>query len=775
MAKKVFYTTYSFRGCLQEIPFQMNPLQIMLLKKAYRKDITTMANNLNPMQQEAVVHRDGPLLIFAGAGSGKTRVLTHRIAHLIETGVDPYHILAITFTNKAAREMRERVAKLTPMGDRCWVATFHATCVRILRREIEQLGYSSRFSIFDTADSERLLKDALGELNLDEKHYPVRYVSNVISAQKNELITPSAFAREFAGDFTMSNIADAYDLYQKKLVANNALDFDDIIFRTVELFENMPQTLHRYQDRFRYIMVDEYQDTNTAQYRLIALLAGSRQNLCVVGDDDQSIYGWRGANIQNILNFERDFPNARIIKLEQNYRSTQTILDAANSVVDNNYNRSAKALWTENDIGEKIKVYKAPSDGEEGTFVTEIIKEQMGSGAKYSDFAILYRNNAQSRIVEDRLVMAGIPYRLYGGVRFYERMEVKDVLAYLKAIDNPNDGIAWGRIVNVPRRGIGDKTIQRVQAYGAEMGLPFSAAIKEAAEIPGIGKKAVASLEAFSNLMDEFATFANTHSVTELLQKILDDTGYLIGLADGTPEATGRIENVQELAAKAFEFEAARSEDEERSLSAFLEDVALVADIDNYQEGVDTVSLLTLHSAKGLEFPRVFMIGFEEGLFPSYRSVTSGKLDDLEEERRLCYVGITRAQQVLYITWALRRIQYGREIHSTASRFMKEIPREFYEHVSMPGRLRATPAKTPISPRKAAVEKRVNPYRQEIPTPKDKPIAFAVGDRVRQMKYGSGTVKAINPAGADYEVTVDFDRAGEKKIMANLARLVLEE
>ncbi|MCL2421207.1 MAG: UvrD-helicase domain-containing protein, partial [Defluviitaleaceae bacterium] len=473
-------------------------------------------SNLNPMQMEAAMHREGPLLIFAGAGSGKTRVLTHRIAHLIETGVDPYHILAITFTNKAAREMRERVANLTPLGERCWVATFHSTCVRILRREIERLGYSSRFSIFDTSDTERLLKDVIRELNLDDKHYPTRLVSNIISEQKNELITPDAFARKTAGDFMMSNIADAYDMYQKKLVANNALDFDDIIFRTVELFEKMPMVLNDYQNRFQYIMVDEYQDTNTAQYRLIALLAGSRQNLCVVGDDDQSIYGWRGANIQNILNFERDFPNAKIIKLEQNYRSTQTILDAANSVVNNNYNRSAKALWTENGEGEKIKVYKAPSDGEEAAFVAETIKEQVRQGAKHSHFAVLYRNNAQSRAIEDRLVMTGIPYRLYGGVRFYERMEVKDVLAYLKAIDNPSDDIAWSRIINVPRRGIGDKSIQRLLVYGAEMGLSLSSSIKDATEIPGLGKKAVQSLLAFSDLMESFAAFSATNSVTQL-------------------------------------------------------------------------------------------------------------------------------------------------------------------------------------------------------------------------------------------------------------------
>jgi len=733
-----------------------------------------MENNLNPMQQEAVLHRDGPLLIFAGAGSGKTRVLTYRIAHLIEEGIDPYHILAITFTNKAAKEMRDRVSRLTTEGSRCWIATFHSTCVRILRRDIDRLGYNTRFTIFDTADSERLLKGVLDELNLDEKHYPVRLVSNTISNQKNELISPNTFARESLGDFQMSNIAEAYDLYQKKLRANNALDFDDIIFRAVELFEQVPEVLQWYQDRFQYIMVDEYQDTNTAQYRLISLLAGSRQNLCVVGDDDQSIYGWRGANIQNILSFERDFPKARIIKLEQNYRSTQNILDAANTIIQNNYNRSEKALWTDKGEGEKIKVYKAPSDGEEASFVSETIKE-LKEEAKYSDFAVLYRNNAQSRAIEDKLVMSGIPYRLYGGVRFYERMEVKDVLAYLKALANPSDSIAWGRIVNVPRRGIGDKTIQRLVSYAAEQGLTLSAAIGDAENIPGVSKKTATALKAFADLMKGFWEFSQKHSVTKLLEKILEETAYLKSLADGTPEAASRIENVQELNAKAFEFEAAQSDEEGRGLIEFLEDVALVADIDNYEESADTVSLLTLHSAKGLEFKRVFIIGFEEGLFPSYRAVTSGRLDDLEEERRLCYVGITRACEVLYITYALRRFQYGREVHSTASRFMKEIPRDYYQHVSMPGRLRKVQdAAAPISPRRAAVEKRHNPYRKDIPEPKDKPVEFAVGDRVRQMKYGSGTVKSINPAGADYEVTVDFDRAGEKKIMAHLSRLIKE-
>ncbi|MCL2399184.1 MAG: UvrD-helicase domain-containing protein [Defluviitaleaceae bacterium] len=730
-------------------------------------------NSLNPAQQEAVLHTKGPLLIFAGAGSGKTRVLTYRMAHLIESGVEAHHILAITFTNKAAKEMRERVLAISTKATNCWVATFHSTCIRILRRQLDTVGgsYNSRFSIFDMGDADRLIKDCIQELNLSDKDYPVRYVANIISTQKNELITPQAFANEFAGDFRMSNVAEVYHLYQKKLVNNNALDFDDIIFRTVEIFENRPEILEKYQNRFQYIMVDEYQDTNNAQYRLILLLAGRKQNLCVVGDDDQSIYAWRGANIQNILNFERDFSKAHIVKLEQNYRSTQTILDAANEVIKYNYNRSDKSLWTDKGSGEKIKIFKASSESDEADFIASTIKESLDNGAKYSDFGVLYRNNAQSRAIEDRFVMAGLPYRLYGGVRFYERMEIRDVLAYLKAINNPFDDLSWGRIINVPKRGIGNKTLERVIEYGTQMNLSLSVALEDAKDIPGISAKTATSLTKFYNLMEGFSNFALNNSVTVLLQKILDDTGYLLSLDDDTPEADNRIANVQELVAKAYEFEASKAEDQDRSLSAFLEEVALVADIDNYDEGSETVSLMTLHSAKGLEFSRVFIVGFEENIFPSYRVVTGGDIKELEEERRLCYVGITRAKQMLYLTWSVRRMQYGREVNNSVSRFLKEIPRENYENVNTTGTA-IRKAHTPISPRQKPVEKRINPYRQEIPIPKNKPLEFAIGDRVRQMKYGSGVITAINPGGADYEVTVLFDKVGEKKIMANLSRLM---
>ncbi|MCL2015315.1 MAG: UvrD-helicase domain-containing protein [Defluviitaleaceae bacterium] len=729
-----------------------------------------MKNNLNSMQQAAIKHIKGPLLIFAGAGSGKTRVLTHRIAHLIEKGVDPYNILAITFTNKAAKEMKERAAAIADNSDRCWISTFHSACVRILRIDIDKIGYNTRFSIFDAADSERLIKDILEELNLDTKLYPAKYIASVISGQKNELKTPDDFYKASAGDFNKSNIAEVYNLYQQRLKLNNALDFDDIIFNTVELFKQCPDVLERYQNRFYYIMVDEYQDTNNAQYMLVSLLAKKYQNICVVGDDDQSIYGWRGANIQNILNFNKDFPKAKVIKLEQNYRSTKTILGSANSVISNNVTRSEKSLWTENISGEKIKVYKAENERDEAAFTAVTIKLAVQNGAKYSDFAVLYRTNSQSRPVEDRFVISDIPYRIYGGIRFYERAEIKDLLSYLKAIDNPSDNIALTRIINVPRRNIGKITIQEVQQYAYENGISMYYAIKESDQMPKLTPRATVSLEKFANLLDGFSDFAATNTITAVIKKVLADTDYIKSLQDGTVEAANKVENINELLTKAVEFENANPE--EPTLSAFLAEVSLVADIDNYEEQADTVSLMTMHSAKGLEFANVFIAGFEEGIFPTYRSATSGNLDDLEEERRLCYVGITRAKQTLHLTWPASRIRQGREMNSAVSRFIKEIPQDNYEYVYMQGR--STTTKPPISPRKAIAEKQVNPYRKEIPAPKNKPFNFSVGDRVRQMRYGAGEIIAIDSAGADYEVTIKFDIAGEKKLMANLLKLVPE-
>jgi DNA helicase-2/ATP-dependent DNA helicase PcrA len=721
------------------------------------------------MQREAATHTEGPLLIFAGAGSGKTRALTCRAAYLIENGVSPFNIIAITFTNKAAREMRERINDITPRGASVWVATFHSTCVSLLRRGIESLGYNARFSIHDAADSERLVKNCVAELNLDEKLYPARYVANVISTQKNELIGPAEFARQAGADFRMSNIAEVYELYQRRLVASNALDFDDIIFKTVELFESEPDTLARWQERFRYIMVDEYQDTNNAQYRFVRLLADARRNLCVVGDDDQSIYGWRGANIGNILNFERDFPDAKVVRLEQNYRSTKTILSAANAVIRNNRNRAAKTLWTENAQGEKITLHAANSEKHEAQFVADTVKGHVAGGGRYGDCAVLYRNNAQSRAVEDCFVLAGVPYRLYGGVRFYERAEVRDVLAYLKAVNNPADDAAYTRIVNVPRRGLGDASVARVLEYARANGLPFSAALREVDKIGELGARAAAAFTRFADLMEGLADYAYTHSVTGLLQRVLDETAYMASLADGTDEGVSRAENVKELVTKAFEFEAVS---EDRALSAFLEDVALVADIDGYEESADFVSLLTLHSAKGLEFRNVFVVGLEEGIFPSMRSVTSADADDLEEERRLCYVGMTRAKERLYLTRALSRMQYGKTVYNTESRFLKEAPREYLADAVFADTQKTSGRAEMTRPSaRANTPPRANPYLAEIPKPSGAALDFGVGDRVWQAKYGHGTVLALAGAGADYEVTVAFDLKGEKKLMARLSGL----
>ncbi|MDR1663486.1 MAG: UvrD-helicase domain-containing protein [Clostridiales bacterium] len=761
-------------------------------------------DELNSMQRQAALCTEGPLLIFAGAGSGKTRVLTYRIARLVEQGIDPYHIIAITFTNKAAREMRERAGAVlqktgvSPNGD-VWVSTFHSTCVRFLRRDIHRMGFDNGFSIFDAQDSERLIKQCIAAQNVDEKQYPVRYVSSVISAQKNELIGPGEFERQSANDFRMSNIAEMYTEYQRKLQANNALDFDDIIFYTVKLFETQPEVLRRYQNRFRYVMVDEYQDTNTAQYRLVRLLSGYADNLCVVGDDDQSIYGWRGANIKNIQSFGKDFPNARIIKLEQNYRSTQKILNAANAVIAHNYNRSPKKLWTENEAGEQIRLYKASDENAEGAFVAGTVKRGVQAGGKYHDFAVLYRNNVQSRAVEDQLVFAGIPYRLFGGVRFYERLEVKDILSYLKALHNPADNLAYTRIINVPRRGIGQTTVNRVLAYAAEKGVPFSTALREAENIPDI-KSAAGKLKSFAASMDEWARYAEGNPVSALLQKILDETDYLASVLDGTEEGVGRAENVRELLTKAVEFEANA---EVKTLGAFLEDVALVADIDQYEENADTVALMTMHSAKGLEFNTVFIVGAEENIFPSARSILSPSPDDLEEERRLCYVGFTRARKTLYVTHAVSRMQYGQTVSNAMSRFISEVPKEYIENITPKpkgfggGHLQResyrektrqgnnggnAPAKPvpggPVSsraPTGGSPSGYANPYLSKPTVGSQKPAhekaAYKVGDRVRQAPYGTGLIISMRDVKGDLELSVAFEGMGVKKFMAHMAKL----
>ena len=748
-------------------------------------------DELNPMQQKAVKQKDGAVLILAGAGSGKTGALTVRIADMLEHGISPYNILAITFTNKAAKEMRERVDKLAgPSAEHVWISTFHSTCVQILRREIEKLDYSRDFSIYDADDQEKVMKEVFKELNLSitDKTYTVRGAVSAISHLKEEMISWEDYAKEVdKADMRAYKTSRVYELYQKRLRRNNALDFDDLIYKTVLLFRTNPDVLNVYQERFKYIMVDEYQDTNTSQYELVRLLAGKYGNLCVVGDDDQSIYGWRGANIRNILDFEKDFPNAVVIKLEQNYRSTKNILTAANEVIKHNSARKDKTLWTENDTGSIIHVFRADNDIEEAVFVTEIINKNALKGKKYKDFAVLYRTNAQSRAIEDRFVRKGIPYRLFGGVRFYERKEIKDILAYLKLIDNSADAVAIKRIINVPKRGIGDKTVETAENAASKNGTTLFEALGCAAEYPELksrGKK----LGEFYELICSFKQRAEELSVHELIEYVVNATGYRDELEqDGSDDAMMRIENIEEFASKAAEFE---KENENATLSAFLEDVALVADIDSYSEDDDAVVLMTLHSAKGLEFPYVFMIGMEEGLFPSGRATNTGDPKELEEERRLCYVGITRAKKELFLTYARQRMQHGQFVYNAPSRFLGELPPELLDNPFKKVQTREIPSHEPpkASPynfgaRFAASRAGVaagnmsarpvvpKPYAAEMPKPTNVTIDFAVGDKVRAPKYGIGEVKSIKNAGRDYEVEVAFTGKGTKKFMAGLSKL----
>ena len=633
-------------------------------------------SKLNNRQLEAVRQTDGPLLILAGAGSGKTHALTYRIAWMLQNGVHPFNIVAITFTNKAAREMRDRVNLLDPSGDQVWVSTFHSLCVRILRREVQHYGYDNKFSIIDADDAEKLIKSCIKELNINDKQYPARAIMAYISNMKDKLLS-SEDALKNAADIREKNMARVYELYQRRLKTSNSMDFDDLIYVTVKMYLHCPDVLERYQSRFKYVLVDEFQDTNTSQYRLVSLLAAHYKNLCVVGDDDQSIYGWRGANIKNILNFEHDFPGARVIKLEQNYRSTQTILDAANSIISNNTGRKGKKLWTENDKGKRIIYFRAGNDQAEGRFVCDMIRQRVSQGGKYSDFAVLYRMNSQSRAVEDQLVRMGLPYRLLGGVRFYQRMEIKDILAYLKTIHNPFDTVSCQRIINVPKRGIGSSTVELINSYASENDIAFFTALNEAEHIPGMSAQRLKKIMSFNNMIADFSKYAEDHTITELMNKILEDTQYTLELkAVGTEEAESRIDNVNELVSKAAEFERdAKKDNTGDGLSEFLEEVALVADIDNYEELEDAVVLMTLHSAKGLEFPCVFLVGVEEGLFPSYRCISSGKISELEEERRLCYVGVTRAKRELYITTAVERMQNGQVMYNSPSRFINELPK----------------------------------------------------------------------------------------------------
>lgn len=730
--------------------------------------IAEKLNTLNDMQRQAVLTTEGPLLLLAGAGSGKTRVLTHRIAYLIENGVRPWNILAITFTNKAAREMKERVAAITPQGDEVWVSTFHSTCVRILRREIDKIGYNSNFSIYDSDDSERLLKDILKQNNISDKVYSPKMLMSQIGNNKDKLIGPEEYMRLVEKDFRFKKVAEIYAMYQNRLIENNALDFDDLIFKTVELFKTRPDILDKYQERFRYIMVDEYQDTNGAQYTLVKLLASKYQNLCVVGDDDQSIYGWRGADIRNILDFEKDFKNTVTIKLEQNYRSTGIILDCANAVIKNNKTRKDKALWTSANDGEKLRHHLANGDREEAMFICSEINKGITNGKKYSDYAILYRNNALSRVIEEQLIKEDIPYRLFGGTRFYDRKEIKDIMSYLKVINNPNDDIAIKRIINVPKRSIGDTTVAKVSEYAAANNMSFYMALCGVENIDTITPRARKSLESFIELLNDFYIDAEELPVSELIEEVLTKTTYKLELeAQDTDEAKGRLENITELINKAADFE---ETSEESSLSAFLEDVALVADVDAYTEDDDTIVLMTLHSSKGLEFDTVFISGFEESIFPGFRAMQDGTGAEMEEERRLCYVGITRAKKTLYLTSAKNRMQHGQRVFNVPSRFLKEIPKEYVESTVEGLKTVKDGTQSFENPSKINSFKRFsNPYK--MPAPKNVTLDYTVGDTVKHLKFGIGVVTDMAPAGADYEITVDFEKTGTKKLMSKFANL----
>ena len=763
----------------------------------------SLLDALNEPQRQAVMATDGPLLILAGAGSGKTRVLTHRTAYLIEEcGVNPYNIMAITFTNKAAGEMRERIDQMVGYGsESIWVCTFHSTCVRILRRYIDRLGFGTNFTIYDSDDQKTLMKDICKRLEIDTKMYKEKMFLSAISSAKDELIAPIEYETRAAGDYVKRKQAQVYREYQQALKQNNALDFDDLIMKTVELFKLDKEVLASYQDRFRYIMVDEYQDTNTAQFELIRLLALKYQNLCVVGDDDQSIYKFRGANIYNILNFEHHFPDATVIKLEQNYRSTQNILDAANAVIANNQGRKEKRLWTDNGAGDKITFEQLDTAAEEADFVARDIARRVRKGEyQYKDCAILYRTNAQSRLFEERFITANIPYKIFGGVNFYARKEVKDLLAYLKTIDNGQDDLAVRRIINIPKRGIGAASINKVALYAQEQEISFYDALCVAEQVPGLGK-AAAKIRPFVLFIQSMKAKAKLLSVADLLQEVIETTGYVRELeAEGTDEAEARIENIDELISKAVDY----AEGEEApTLNGFLENVALVADIDSFDENSDYVVLMTLHSAKGLEFPNVYLAGLEDGLFPSYMSITSDNSQaEIEEERRLAYVGITRAKKNLTITSARVRMVRGQTQYGKVSRFVREIPTELLSGKIYEPKTKEEPIEqsTFQKARKAFrtvpsyggsgygkevgegygstfhSSKATKPVYTKVENQRDfgsagGTLSYQVGDRVRHIKFGDGEVMAIVSGGRDYEVTVDFDKAGTKKMFASFAKL----
>lgn len=755
-------------------------------------------DTLNEQQKKGVFTTDGPVLLLAGAGSGKTRVLVHRIAYLIdEMGVNPWNILAITFTNKAAGEMRERVNDIVGFGaEQIWVSTFHSTCVRILRRHIDRLGFDTRFTIYDTDDQKSVIKDICKRFNIDTKLLKERMFLGAISSAKDELISPLDYELQTMGDFTKKKIAMVYKEYQAVLKKNNALDFDDLIVKTVELFKACPDVLNNYQERFRYIMVDEYQDTNTAQFELIRLLADKYRNLCVVGDDDQSIYKFRGANIRNILDFEKVYPDASVIKLEQNYRSTQNVLDAANAVIHNNKGRKDKVLWTDHGEGSRIHFRQFDNAYEEAEYIASDVAGRAKTGAvNYGDCAVLFRTNAQARILEERFVTEGIPYDVVGGVNFYSRKEIKDILAYLKTIDNGRDDVAVRRIINIPRRGIGATTIAKVQDYAQMRDISFYDALREADEITTIGRAGV-KIKPFVELIQAFRSKLEYYSLVDLMEDILDKTGYVKDLQEsGEEEDKDRIANIDELVSKVVAYEQTH---DEPSLSEFLEEVALVPDIDNV-EGDNRVLLMTLHSAKGLEFPVVYLAGMEDGVFPSFMSIVSDDAGDIEEERRLAYVGITRAREELTLTCAKQRMLRGEIQYNAISRFVKEIPSGLLDNtVPAPRRyledyetMRSDLTtdyrpKAVLRPKVTAAENKpfiargISALNQASGISKgfgsvteqagERP-SYEAGDRVKHIKYGEGTVLKLEKEPRDYKVTVNFDSAGNKIMYAAFAKL----
>ncbi|MED1539615.1 DNA helicase PcrA [Bacillus inaquosorum] len=727
-----------------------------------------LLSGLNPVQQEAVKTTDGPLLLMAGAGSGKTRVLTHRIAYLMaEKHVAPWNILAITFTNKAAREMKERVESiLGPGADDIWISTFHSMCVRILRRDIDRIGINRNFSILDTADQLSVIKGILKERNLDPKKFDPRSILGTISSAKNELTEPEEFSK-VAGGYYDQVVSDVYVDYQKKLLKNQSLDFDDLIMTTIKLFDRVPEVLEFYQRKFQYIHVDEYQDTNRAQYMLVKQLAERFQNLCVVGDSDQSIYRWRGADIANILSFEKDYPNASVILLEQNYRSTKRILRAANEVIKNNSNRKPKNLWTENDEGIKISYYRGDNEFGEGQFVAGKIHQLHSSGKrKLSDIAILYRTNAQSRVIEETLLKAGLNYNIVGGTKFYDRKEIKDILAYLRLVSNPDDDISFTRIVNVPKRGVGATSLEKIASYAAMNGLSFFQAIQQV-DFIGVSAKAANALDSFRQMIENLTNMQDYLSITELTEEILDKTEYREMLkAEKSIESQSRLENIDEFLSVTKNFE---QKSEDKTLVAFLTDLALIADIDQLDQkeeesgGKDAITLMTLHAAKGLEFPVVFLMGLEEGVFPHSRSLMEEA--EMEEERRLAYVGITRAEQELYLTNAKMRTLFGRTNMNPESRFIAEIPDDLLENLNEKKETRA-PSARKMQPRRGPVSR---PVSYASKTGGDT-LNWAVGDKAGHKKWGTGTVVSVKGEGEGTELDIAFPSpVGVKRLLAAFA------